>query len=54
MWSHPACVDNAAVMKRRGVEFVGPVEGHVACGSAAGAGRLASVGDILAAIRRCL
>ena len=28
MWSHPACVDNAAVLKERGVEFVGPVEGQ--------------------------
>jgi len=52
MWSHPACVDNTAVLKRRKVEFVGPVEGHVACGEAAGPGRLAPVEEILAAIRR--
>jgi len=54
MWSHPACADNAALLRKRGVEFVGPVEGHVACGDAAGAGRMASVDEILAAIRRAL
>jgi len=54
MWSHPACVANTAVLKERGVEFVGPVEGHVACGNAPGAGRLAPVEAILAAIRRHL
>jgi len=54
MWSHPACAENTAVLRRRGVEFVGPVEGRVACGPAEGPGRLAPVEEILAAIRRLL
>lgn len=32
MWLHPATRENAATLKRRGVEFVGPEEGLLACG----------------------
>ncbi len=49
MWSHPACRANVEVLKSRGVEFVGPAEGHVACG-ADGIGRLADPAEIFAAI----
>ena len=53
MWSHPACAANVETLRGRGVEFVGPVSGHVACG-ADGMGRLAPVEDILAAVLRAL
>lgn len=39
MWDHPATRDNLAVLASRGVEFVGPVEGSMACGEY-GIGRL--------------
>ena len=49
MWSNPACIDNVALLKSRGVKFCGPASGHVACG-ADGVGRMAEVEEILAAI----
>lgn len=53
MWTHPACQDNAAILRRRNVNFVGPVSGHVACG-ADGPGRMAEPEEILAAVRNLL
>ena len=49
MWSHAACQENVATLKKRGVVFAGPAEGHVACGSD-GAGRLAGVDEIFKVI----
>ena len=49
MWRHPACVDNVALLKKRGVNFCGPAAGHVACG-ADGVGRMAEPLEILSAI----
>ena len=46
MWSHPATVANVAVLKGRGVEFVGPEEGMLACGYE-GIGRLWAVEGIV-------
>lgn len=40
MWSHPSVQDNIAILKNRGVYFVDPEEGYLACGTV-GAGRLA-------------
>lgn len=48
MWSHPATVANCALLKQRGVRFVGPAVGAVACGEA-GMGRLAPVEEIVQA-----
>ena len=48
MWRHPATVDNCALLRRRGVRFVGPVVGEVACGDA-GMGRMATVEEIASA-----
>ena len=48
MWKHPATQANVKVLQKRGVKFVGPVVGSVACGEA-GMGRMAPVEDILAA-----
>jgi phosphopantothenoylcysteine synthetase/decarboxylase len=39
MWLHPATQENAATLKSRGVEFIGPEEGMLSCGYV-GLGRL--------------
>lgn len=49
MWQHPAVAANVELLKSRGVEFVGPAAGHVACGPD-GVGRMAPVEEIRAAI----
>jgi len=49
MWRHPATQANRALLRRRGVRFVGPGSGRVACGDD-GEGRMAEPTDILAAI----
>jgi phosphopantothenoylcysteine decarboxylase len=45
MWEHPATKKNVATLKSRGVEFIGPEEGMLACGYE-GIGRLWKVDDI--------
>jgi len=45
MWQHPATVKNVEKLKTRGVEFIGPEEGMLACGYE-GLGRLWKVTDI--------
>jgi phosphopantothenoylcysteine synthetase/decarboxylase len=45
MWEHPATQANVGVLKKRGVEFIGPEEGMLACGYE-GLGRLWKVDDI--------
>ena len=47
MWAHAATQQNVALLKSRGVEFIGPEEGLLACGYE-GLGRLWSVDDIVA------
>ena len=46
MWEHPATRENTERLRARGVEFVGPVEGMLACGYE-GTGRLAEPADIV-------
>jgi phosphopantothenoylcysteine decarboxylase/phosphopantothenate--cysteine ligase len=46
MWLHPATQENAARLRARGVEFIGPEEGLLACGYE-GIGRLWNVEDIV-------
>jgi phosphopantothenoylcysteine decarboxylase / phosphopantothenate---cysteine ligase len=53
MWSHPATQDNAARLKSRGVRFIGPNEGAMACGES-GWGRMAEPQEILAAAEQIL
>lgn len=48
MWRNPATQANLRMLESRGVRFVLPVEGRLACGDV-GAGKLADVGDIVAA-----
>ena len=45
MWEHPATQENVAKLKARGVEFIGPESGMLACGYE-GVGRLWKVDDI--------
>ena len=45
MWEHPATQQNAETLKERGVEFIGPEDGMLACGYE-GVGRLWKVDDI--------
>lgn len=47
MWEHPATRANVATLRERGVHFVGPAEGVLACGYE-GIGRLCTVDEILA------
>ena len=53
MWKHPATQANVKLLKKRGVQFVGPVVGSVACGEA-GMGRMAPVEDILTAAMKMM
>ena len=45
MWEHPATRENVKILKSRGIEFIGPEEGMLACGYE-GLGRLWKVNDI--------
>ena len=45
MWEHPATIENVEKLKARGIEFIGPEEGMLACGYE-GLGRLWKVNDI--------
>lgn len=53
MWSNPATVDNVAVLKERGMRFLGPVRGVVASG-AEGVGRMEEPEGIALAVARLL
>jgi len=53
MWEHPATQENAAVLRARGVVFVGPVEGELAEGEV-GVGRMAEPEAIAAAVEEIL
>ena len=46
MWKHPAVRQNVKTLKDRGVEFIGPASGRVACGDD-GEGRMEEVAVIL-------
>ncbi|TCH98587.1 bifunctional phosphopantothenoylcysteine decarboxylase/phosphopantothenate--cysteine ligase CoaBC [Roseococcus sp. SYP-B2431] len=50
MWAHPATVANAALLRSRGIRFVGPGEGPMA-EPESGPGRLSEPEEMLAAIR---
>ncbi len=51
MWEHPATVSNVALLKTRGVRFVGPAHGELACGIT-GPGRMSQPDEIVSAIGR--
>ena len=49
MWSHPATQENVRVLIERGVKFIAPEDGYLACGMI-GSGRLARVESIVDAV----
>lgn len=49
MWSHPAVQANLEILKKRGVQVIGPASGVQACGDV-GAGRMVEPEDIVAQI----
>ena len=51
MWNAAATQENVAALKSRGVKFVGPESGELACG-VEGAGRMASPSEIFNAVAR--
>lgn len=51
MWAHPATQANYALLQERGVRFVDPGEGWLACGTVS-SGRMAEPEEILAAVRQ--
>ena len=53
MWDHPATRENVETLKRRGVHFIGPEGGFLACGDT-GAGRMSEPEAIFAAIEEVL
>jgi phosphopantothenoylcysteine decarboxylase len=53
MWLHPATQTNAKILQSRGVEFIGPEKGLLACGYE-GIGRLWDVEKIVAKIQTML
>lgn len=46
MWAHPATSENVRRLRDRGVQFIDPEEGYLACRTV-GAGRLAEPGEIV-------
>ena len=50
MWASPAVVENCRILRARGVEFAGPAEGNLACGTK-GAGRMCEASGILERIK---
>jgi phosphopantothenoylcysteine decarboxylase/phosphopantothenate--cysteine ligase len=53
MWAHPATQANVALLRERGVTFVGPAEGRLASGHK-GLGRLVDTDALLGAVRQAL
>jgi phosphopantothenoylcysteine decarboxylase/phosphopantothenate--cysteine ligase len=51
MWANPAVQDNVKTLEERGFQFIGPVEGRLACGTE-GIGRMSEPQDILDAIEK--
>ncbi|MDD3694372.1 MAG: flavoprotein [Lentisphaeria bacterium] len=53
MWQHPATQENCRILRERGVRFIGPDSGNVACGTG-GTGRMSAVTEIFQAVADCL
>ncbi len=53
MWDAPATVANCATLRERGVEFIGPESGDVACGDH-GRGRMAAIEPVFASTLRAV
>ena len=53
MWASPAVAENCKILRKRGIQFVGPAEGRLACGTK-GAGRMCEPLEILSAAEKIL
>jgi phosphopantothenoylcysteine decarboxylase len=53
MWMHPATCANVETLKRRGVQFIGPEQGMLACGYT-GIGRMWNVEGIVERVEKML
>lgn len=53
MWDHPATQENVLCLRRRGVEFIGPASGMLACGYE-GTGRLMESSSIIQRVEKKL
>jgi len=53
MWKHPATQANVALLQSRGVHFIGPEEGLLACGYE-GLGRLWNIDEVVARAEQLL
>lgn len=53
MWQHPATQDNVAILRARGVAFVGPESGRLT-GDDSGPGRMSEPADIFARVQEML
>lgn len=53
MLGNPACLENIEILKKRGVRFVGPADGHLACGDV-GRGRMSEPSEIAEEVRKLL
>ena len=53
MWKSPAVQENCAILRKRGVHFIGPEKGRLACGDD-DVGRMSEVPDIVAKIQKLL
>lgn len=53
MWNNPALQDNLSILHQRGIHFVGPESGVLACGTT-GIGRMSEPDTILEKIRNIL
>lgn len=51
MWENPATVTNVTVLKQRGVQFIGPANGLMACGEE-GEGRMVDLSEIVNGVRQ--
>ena len=50
MWNHPAVVQNVSTLRARGVRFLGPESGHLACGDV-GEGRFVEPREIVLQVK---
>lgn len=53
MWNNPATTTNIEILKSRKINFVGPIEGKLACGEI-GLGHVAPVDEVVASVEKVL
>ncbi|MFH1406419.1 MAG: flavoprotein [Candidatus Omnitrophota bacterium] len=53
MYAHKIVKENIAKLKKIGYEFIGPVQGHLACGGV-GMGHIAPLGEIIKEVKKLL